>query len=308
VPCSTCAATGAIHQYGRVVCSVARTNEVKVASDAPEDRQTVRERVLLAELGTLADLHLATQRSDGLDLALTHEGEITVRCAEASIGQETLTIRAYGRQRRIYDYHDLAGKWLLPDVVQLEGAARAHSFLSMGEASGLTESLRHFLGCELNVRIAEGHNESLQEFLGPKLVSPAYAERASTALTKTLPRIYIAQLAKRAVWLPPAALAATVLTYGVVRLLMALLHWFPSWSRFQFALMGFVILGGAWAFFEFEAASRLKQLLGAELYGRVGKAFQAARTQVRWGAGIALLLLAWMYGYLPSAVEQLFRR
>ena len=97
------------------------------------------------------------------------------------------------------------------------------------------------------------------------------------------------------------------MTYGVVRLLMALFHWFP-WSKFQFALMGFAIFGGAWAFFEFEAASRLKQLLGAELYGRVGKAFQAARTQVRWGAGIALVLLAWMYGYLPSAVEQLFRR
>jgi len=307
VPCSTCAATGAIHQYGRVVCSVARANEVKVASDAAEDRQTVRERVPLAELGALADLHLATERRDALDLALTHEGEITVRCAEASIGQETLTIRAYGPQRRIYDYHDLAGKWLLPDVAQLEGAASAHSLLSMGEASGLTMSLRHFLGSELNVRIAEGHNESLQEFLGPKLVSPAYAERASTALTKSLPRIYIAQLAKRAVWLPPAALAGTVLTYGVVRLLMALFHWFP-WSKFQFALMGFAIFGGAWAFFEFEAASRLKQLLGAELYGRVGKAFQAARTQVRWGAGIALVLLAWMYGYLPSAVEQLFRR
>jgi len=90
VPCSTCAATGAIHQYGRVVCSVARANEVKVASEAAEDRQTVRERVPLAELGALADLHLATERRDALDLALTHEGEITVRCAEASIGQETL--------------------------------------------------------------------------------------------------------------------------------------------------------------------------------------------------------------------------
>jgi hypothetical protein len=307
VPCSTCAATGAIYQYGRVVCSVARANEVKVASDAAEDRQTVRERVPLAELGTLADLHLAKERREALDLALTYEGEITVRCAEASIGQETIAIRAYGPQRRIYDYHDLAGKWLLPDVIQLEGAASAHSVLSVGEAAGLTESLRHFLGSELNVRIAEGHNESLQEFLGSKLVSPAYAQRASTALTKALPRIYIAQLAKRGVWLPPAAFAATVLTYGIVRVLMALFHWFP-WSRFQFALMGFVILGGAWAFFEFEASSRLKQLLGAEPYERVGKAFKAARIQVRWGAGIGLVLLAWMYGYLPSVVEQLFLR
>ena len=60
------------------------------------------------------------------------------------------------------------------------------------------------------------------------------------------------------------------------------------------------------AFIEVQAVSTLKQLLGAPLYQRLETRFRAVRTRVRWAVGIEIILLAWIYGYLPRVIESFF--
>ena len=303
VSCGDCAGTGAIHQYGRVVSAVAYGTHVSATCDDAEDQQTVESRVPFAELGDLATLSLTGHRRDGFDVTLAYGGQVVQQSAEVRFGNERLVIHSYGSSHCIYDFHDLAGRWLSPDVEQLESAVRGHSLLPFGESTGLADTLKRFLDAEVNTRIA-ADARSVEEFQGIGLVSPSYVQRASAALARAMPRLYASEIIRRAVWLPVVTAAAMLVTYVGVTAWANHAHFIP-WSKFRFALIGFALMCAMWAVLELGVARQLRRVLSPELYARVAGSFHASRRNARLGALPLLILLAWAYGYLPRAIHQM---
>jgi hypothetical protein len=159
VACPTCAATGAVHHTGRVHCTVNRGVRVDVSSSTAEDQHTFRERVPFDAIDAMASRTggVPLQRRDRVkhQVTLVYTASIPLEAAEGTVRGERVAIRAYGPGRDIYDYHDLVGKLLEPDLAALEGSLRETSAFALGPGASLAGVTKTFLSSEVNALIAE---------------------------------------------------------------------------------------------------------------------------------------------------------
>jgi hypothetical protein len=150
VPCDTCAATGVVNHTGRVQCTINRGIRVETGGGTAEDQQTFRDRVPFEEIGAMASetggVRLERRNRVEHQVTLDYAASIPLEAAEATVRGQTVSIRAYGPGREIYDYHQLVGTLLEPDLAGLEKS------LSGASPAGMT---RRFLASEVNALIAE---------------------------------------------------------------------------------------------------------------------------------------------------------
>jgi hypothetical protein len=159
VPCATCAATGVVHHTGRVQCTVSRSIGVTVGGGTGVDQQTFRDRVPFEGIGAMAaetgGVRLQKRNRAGHQVTLDYSASIPLECAEGTVRGKAVAIRAYGPGREIYDYHDLVGSLLEPDLAGLEASLRANSLFTTTPGASLAGVTRTFLASELNALIAE---------------------------------------------------------------------------------------------------------------------------------------------------------
>jgi len=91
----------------------------------------------------------------GHQATLDYSASIPLEGAEGTVRGKAVAIRAYGPGREIYDYHDLVGSLLEPDLAGLEASLRANSLFTTTPGSSLAGVTRTFLASELNALIAE---------------------------------------------------------------------------------------------------------------------------------------------------------
>ena len=159
VSCDTCAATGAIHHTGRVQCTVDRDIRVEVGGGIAEDQHTFRERVPFEQIGAMTSepggVRLHQRNRVGHQVTLAYAASVPLECVEGTVRGEIVSVRAYGPSREIYDYHQLVGKLLEPDLAGLETSLNANSAFKTQRGSSLAGATTKFLASELNALIAE---------------------------------------------------------------------------------------------------------------------------------------------------------
>ena len=158
VPCDTCAATGAVHHTGWVHCSVSRGIQIDVAGNHPEDQQTFRQRVPFDRIAAMTSpegVRLYRHERAGHAVTLQYFASVPLERAEADVGGQRVSLRAYGPRHEIFDYHDLVGKLLEPDLAHLEKSLEGQSVLKSGAGPPLASATKRFLASEINALIAE---------------------------------------------------------------------------------------------------------------------------------------------------------
>jgi hypothetical protein len=159
VPCGACAATGVVHQTGRIQCTVSRGIRVETVAGDDEDRRTLCERAPLERLGAMAadtgGVQLEAVKRVEHQATLNYAASIRRECVEASARGRTATIHVYGPGRDVFDHHDLVGTLLEPDLAALESSARGNALRSAVSGSSLPRETRKFLASEVNTLIAE---------------------------------------------------------------------------------------------------------------------------------------------------------
>jgi hypothetical protein len=98
---------------------------------------------------------LSRRDRNGLELTARYSASVRLECVEAAAGGERVTIRAYGPGREIYNYHNLIGRLLEPDLARLENALHGRSLFKARPGSSLAAVMRRFLASEANGKIAE---------------------------------------------------------------------------------------------------------------------------------------------------------
>lgn len=234
-PCHTCGATGMVHHTGCIECSVRRSTRVEITSDNPEDEQTFRERVPFDQIGRMTSesspVQLYQPERNGHELTLLYRGAVPVECAEASFGGERVRIRAYGRQREIYNYHNLVERILEADLASLEKSLQEDSLFRIGSRVSLAGITKRFLASEMNALIAEAPAE---------LVGQETADQSAR-------RAPIGKVIRNALLLTPAR--RLFRRSGIViKIILALVALQLIFSRQ--VLFAYLIVAGAGAFYE----------------------------------------------------------
>ena len=159
VPCGGCAATGLVHQTGRIQCTVNRGIRVQTTAGDDEDRITLSERAPFEHLGGLASdtggVRLQAAKRVEHQATLNYAASVRRECVEASARGRAVTIHVYGPGRDVFDHHHLAGTLLEPDLAALESSARGSALQSTVSGSSLPQATRTFLASEVNTLIAE---------------------------------------------------------------------------------------------------------------------------------------------------------
>jgi hypothetical protein len=164
VECEPCDATGALHTLGWVECSVGREVELEVESADARDRDTLTDRVPFDELGRLAardpGVRLERVLREGHAVTLYYRASVPLDVAEAEFGVRAALLRAYGPGLEIFDWENLMGGLLEPDLAALETCLQARRGGRRGRA--LLDATRRFFESELNDRIAEAPPAALR--------------------------------------------------------------------------------------------------------------------------------------------------
>jgi hypothetical protein len=172
VPCGACAATGVVHQTGRIQCTVNRGIRVETVAGDDEDRHTLCERAPFEHLGALAadsgGVQLEAVKRVEHQATLNYTASIRRECVEASACGRTATIHVYGPGRDVFDHHDLVGTLLEPDLGALESSARGNALRSTVSGSSLPRETRKFLASEVNTLIAEAAPQVDDDAAGSK--------------------------------------------------------------------------------------------------------------------------------------------
>ena len=159
VPCGTCAATGVVNHTGRVRCTVDRGIRIEVGNGTPEDTDTFRDRVPFPELGAMAaetgGVRLQRQIRVLHQVTLDYAASVPLEIAEGRLHGASVTIRAYGPSREIYDYQQLTGQLLEPDLAALEKSLQGNALLALRSGASLAGATKTFLASEVNALIAE---------------------------------------------------------------------------------------------------------------------------------------------------------
>ena len=159
VACGGCAATGVVHQTGRIQCTVNRGIRVQTTAGDDEDRTTLCERVPFERLGGLASdtggVRLQAAKRVEHEATLHYAASVRREGVEASARGRTVTIHVYGPGRDIFDHHHIVGTLLEPDLAALESSARGSALRSTVSGSSLPRETRKFLASEVNTLIAE---------------------------------------------------------------------------------------------------------------------------------------------------------
>jgi hypothetical protein len=187
---------------------------------------------------------------------------------------------------------------LEPDLTHLEQ--------NLGQPVYLSHAAKRFLAADIHAHmsqhLADGIPASLQPSVERNLVSSNYLKRASTAAAKMTTRLYVAEITKPALWMAPISLAMTFIT-------MVTVHWMffnthvDVGSQFQFALAWTGVLTAAWVGIEFYALRAIKKALGVPVYERMKVRVSSVRNKIRWAAAGEIVILAWIYGYVPKMIE-----
>src|SRR6185295_12945789 len=155
----TCAATGVVNHTGRVQCSVNRDIRVTVGGGIAEDQQTFRERVPFERIGALAaetgGVRLEQRNRAEHAVTLDYSASVPLECAECTVRGKAVAVRAYGAGHDIYDYHELVGTLLEPDVAGLEQSLSGHSLFRTASRASLAGVTKRVLASEVNALIAE---------------------------------------------------------------------------------------------------------------------------------------------------------
>jgi len=159
VACDTCAATGVVNHTGRVQCSVNRDIRVTVGGGIAEDQQTFRERVPFERIGALAaetgGVRLEQRNRAEHAVTLDYSASVPLECAECTVRGKAVAVRAYGAGHDIYDYHELVGTLLEPDVAGLEQSLSGHSLFRTASRASLAGVTKRVLASVVNALIAE---------------------------------------------------------------------------------------------------------------------------------------------------------
>lgn len=164
VECEPCDATGALHTLGWVECSVGRDVEIDVESTDARDHETLTDRVPFDELGRLAagepGVRLERVLREGNAVTLYYRASVPLDIAEAEFGVRAALLKAYGPGLEIFDWENLMGGLLEPDLAALETCLQARRGGRRGRA--LLDATRRFFASELNDRIAEAPPAALR--------------------------------------------------------------------------------------------------------------------------------------------------
>ncbi len=294
VPCSGCDATGRVHHTGWVKGEVTRTRTVDLSNASAEDHRTFLERIPFEQIGALADaggVRLGARPRTGLQLKLYYSATAPVDRIKATAAGASITISAYGPDREIFDYRNLAGRLLEPDLATLERLLVDRSVLRPGAlaSAALGDGVRRFLASEINVSIAEG-GKDFDTLVGLGWLTRSYIERAAAASSKAAPSLYGPVILPLALWL---TLAISVI-FWVVRTNSTLSRFareYVTWNpdeRF-YLMMALTAIG--WAIVELRANAVLASILGANIYPRVKGSFDRTRMIVR------LIIPAVVFGF-----------
>jgi hypothetical protein len=194
VQCDTCAATGMVHNTGWVECTVSRAIQIDVAGNHPEDQQTLRQRVPFDQIASMTSsdgVRLYRHERTGHTATLQYFASVPLERAEAEAGGQRVSLRAYGPQREIFDYHQLVEKLIERDLANLEHSLEGQSVLKSGGGPSLVSATQRFLGSEVNALIAEAP---------AKAVSAQISQEKAGTRT---PPVFSGSLVRRALLLAP---------------------------------------------------------------------------------------------------------
>ena len=159
VSCGGCAATGVVHQTGRIQCTVNRSIRAQITAGDDEDRTTLCDRAPFEHLGGLASdtggVRLQAAKRVEHEATLNYTATVRRECVEASARGRTAAIHLYGPGRDVFDHHHIVGTLLEPDLAALESSARGSALRSAVSGSSLPRETRKFLASEVNTLIAE---------------------------------------------------------------------------------------------------------------------------------------------------------
>ncbi|MDZ7778436.1 MAG: hypothetical protein U5R14_00675 [Gemmatimonadota bacterium] len=332
VACEPCDATGAVHSHGRVECSVERDVEVEVESDDDRDRETLVDEVPFDELGRLAGgdygVRLDRVRREGPRAILAYVASVPVEVGEADLGARAIRVRAYGPGREVFDYQNLVGSLLEPDLARLESCLRTRGRGRRGRS--LLEATRRFFSSELNDRIAEAPPRAVHRLLEGResgrsggvfrkalerapglfdagstdageasrsllerclevgMITPAYLERASAAVGKALPRLY------RPLVLP----GLLAIVAGAVGVLFLVGRVRPEGSALSAVVPVVALAGASWWLVEHRARASLRAMFGPGLLTRLAGPLARARNRYRLGLGAGIALATLVGGWI----------
>jgi len=285
VLCDTCAATGVVNYTGRVQCSVDRRVGVTVGGSATaEDRQTLSERVPFERIGALAaetgGVRLEQRNRAEHVLMLAYAASVPLESAECTLRGKVVSIRAYGAGHDIYNYQELVGTLLEPDLAALEKSLSEHSVFRATSRASLASVTNRFLASELNALIAQAAPR-------PVAAPPASAPRG----------LSVARVIGQALMLAPVArlfrrsglVLKIVLVAVGLGMLVRPMDWYP--------ILAFVCLFVEWRYqrnpppagageVESDASTRARAEATAALQKTVGAGMVSPKYVERAGAAI----------------------
>ncbi len=302
--CEACAATGKTHRIAWLECTTSSQVFPEVGGDDPEDEETFQERVPLQDYARLASTTggvVLQEWARRLDQRITcyYRVSVPVNSADVKVRDQAFTIRAYGPQQDVYNFHGLADRLLENDLAELEQSVKAHGLLSPASKAPLTQAVTKFLDSEVNLQIVEGAAAGTDAPAAGQqngMVSEDYAARALPAISSALTKLHGSFL----------LLAVAGVTMLSTVLFFLARNGALSGPPARRVVVLFLITAGLWFVAEFwgrrKLHGQLGQAVGKRLKGSLGKLW--ARYRMLCGAGF---VIAWYVSSIAFQVELYFR-
>jgi hypothetical protein len=284
VNCGPCAATGRQHEYGRVVAHVDLAEALAIDEAPPEVEALIRSKIDIDQLPEFGELMALEHQALPGTVRSTYRIRLDVREALLEARGAQFKVHGFGPESTVFDFQNIAGHLLEGDLDTFEASVQAPVHFGKRQAR-LLELTADFLRSELNMLIAEkvadakaAPEAAAVEAHFKALVGPRYIERAASALSTALRRLYGAELGEPAVYLcgitalGAAAMAAFGWPYA---------HWLPN--------SALVVGTAACAWFMVEWSTRRRITAGFEpaLASRVLKQVRLGGSVRRWRVGMA---------------------
>jgi hypothetical protein len=293
--CEACNGHGEQHQTAEIACRMDVNLEIGVAATEETVRAELARLTSVDDILGIASEYEAIPQAYADRLTRVTTAQVAVASATFGIGDASLVLNGYGPDYTIFDYRDIGGALLMGDVQALEAALAQRRNLAPALA-GMLESEAHAeiamrSGAMSKTKRSAALEALSREFRG--LASPAYAERASTAIRRGLSRAYFSKLLQWPVFvlaLPLAALPVNWLMWrGGVRNQDA-----PVIFSMMLVTLAAAFLGDRWI------GATLQRDLASGGKPKVSNLFAKLGLTRNWmiAAGIAALLLSPLGGAL----------